>query len=306
MNEPTMRDAFFDELYGIAKEDRNIVLITADCGAPSLDKFRADLPEQFINVGIAEQNMISLAAGLALEGKRPFCYAITPFASLRCLEQIKVDLCCMGLPVTILAVGAGFSYDLSGPTHHALEDIAVIRSLPNMTILNPSESTMVRLFARAPASGPRYIRLERQRLPRLYEEGTGFEEGLKVAREGKDLTIVATGRMVHRALEVVEALEGYGLDAGVMDVYRLSPFPAELLLQSIAAGVVTLEENFAPGGLGSMVAEALADAGKAVPLKRLCVPHEYCFEYGGRSRLHTLTGLDLVSVSRRIMEWLEK
>ncbi|HLD82597.1 MAG TPA: 1-deoxy-D-xylulose-5-phosphate synthase, partial [Candidatus Omnitrophota bacterium] len=146
-NIPAMRDTFFNALYKIAKKDKKVVLLTADCGAPSLDKFKQELSAQYFTVGIAEQNMISIAAGLALEGRIVYAYAIAPFASLRCYEQIKVDLCCMNLPVTVLGIGAGFAYDIMGPTHHATEDISIMRSLPNMTILNPSDSIMAGEFA---------------------------------------------------------------------------------------------------------------------------------------------------------------
>src|SRR3989338_1388709 len=137
-----IRDAFFDELFEIAKDDSNVVFITADMGAQSLIRFKGSLSSQFINVGVAEQNMISIAAGLALVGKKVFVYTIIPFATLRCYEQIRNDLCCMNLPVTIIGVGPGFCYASDGPTHHATQDIAVMRVLPEITILNPSDSIM--------------------------------------------------------------------------------------------------------------------------------------------------------------------
>ena len=169
-NSIAMRDTFFNSLYDIAKQDRQVILITADCGAPSLDKFRRDLAEQYFTVGIAEQNMINVAAGLALEGKIVYTYAIAPFASLRCYEQIKVNLCCMRLPVTVLGIGAGFAYDIMGPTHHATEDISIMRALPELTILNPSDSVMAGGLAqfsyRLP--GPKYIRFDRGGIPDLY------------------------------------------------------------------------------------------------------------------------------------------
>lgn len=300
MTDPTMRDAFFNELYEIAKGDKRVVLLTADCGAPALDRYRQDLSGQYVNVGIAEQNMVSVAAGLALEGKRPFCYAIAPFASLRCLEQTRVDLCMMGLPVTIVAVGAGCSYDLSGPTHHAVEDIAIMRALP-LTVLCPSDSIMASAFAHIAylEPGPKYIRLDRERLPDIYGPDKDFSQGLARLESGM-VTIIATGWMVHQALATAE-------NFGVVDLYRLKPVNVERLLEVVreSDGVVTLEEHHGPGGLGSIVAELMADAGIARPLLRLKLPDIYCFEYGGRGRLHTLAGLGPAQIAKSIKEWIQ-
>lgn len=307
MKETSMRDAFFDELYNIAKEDRRVILISADFGAASLDKFRRDLRGQFINVGIAEQNMISLAAGLALGGKLPFCYAIIPFATLRCLEQIKVDLCSMNLPVTLVGVGAGYAYDDSGPTHHGLEDLSVMRGLPNMAIVNASDSIMAASLAEiAYASpGPKYIRLDRtkDKIDRSWD----FRLGLRNLHSiGNDVTIVATGYMVTKALRVVQGLTNHQVGARVVDLYRIKPV-SELLLEQIEAAqrIVTLEEHFLNGGIGSIVAEIMIDNNIQRPLKRFGVPDSYSFKYGGREKLHKDCGLDVESITKGILEWIK-
>ena len=154
-----IRDAFFDELYEIAKEDKEVLFLTADMGALSLEKFKRDLPSQYINVGIAEQNMISVAAGLTLGGKKVFVYAIAPFITQRCYEQIKIDLACMRLSVTIIGAGAGIAYNSDGFTHHATQDIAIMRALPGMIILNPADSVTAAAESSAPgrvaAASPR-------------------------------------------------------------------------------------------------------------------------------------------------------
>jgi transketolase len=159
----TMRDSFFDTLYKIARRDPDVMLVDADMGAPSLDKFRRDMPAQFVNVGIAEQNAISVAAGLTLGGKKAFAYAIAPFITLRCYEQIKVNMCSMKIPVACVGVGAGFSYEDSGPTHHTTEDIAIMRALPNMTIFNVSDNIMASACAKIAYEyeSPLYVRLDR-------------------------------------------------------------------------------------------------------------------------------------------------
>jgi len=148
MSDIDIRDAFFDEIYKCAAKDKNVIFIAADMDAFSLRKYKKDLPDQYINIGVAEQNMIAVAAGLALCGKKVFLYAIIPFITFRCLEHIKVNICSMNLPVAIIGVGSGLSFGFDGPTHHAVQDIAVMRVLPEIEILNPSDSASSALCAR--------------------------------------------------------------------------------------------------------------------------------------------------------------
>lgn len=310
MEKTSMRDAFFDKLYEIARKDRNIMVVSADMGAPSLDKFRRDLGKQFINVGIAEQNMVTVATGLALSGKKVFTYAIMPFATLRCYEIVKVDLSLMNIPVTIVGIGAGFSYDDSGPTHHSTEDIAVMRVLPNMTILNASDSVMAAKFVRMSCkmSGPNYVRLDREVLPTIYSEDTDFSDGLAHHKAGVDAVIISTGNMVHRAFEVHNKLAEYSVDVGVIDLYRLKPINEKLLLRCIEQSkrIVTLEEHLITGGIGSTIAEILADHGKNIPLKRIGIRDKYYYAYGGRNNIQSICGLDVDNVTNTILEWIRE
>lgn len=309
MNNLSMRDAFFSKLYKIAKRDKNVIVITADMGAPSLDKFREELSDQFINVGIAEQNMITIATGLALSGKKVFTYAIMPFATLRCYEITKVDLSLMNLPITIVGIGSGFSYDDSGPTHHSTEDIAVMRVLPNLTILNSSDSVMAAKFAEISykISGPSYVRLDREILPVIYSENEDLTDGLKNFKSGEDICIISTGNMVHRALEVSKKLAEHSVDTGVIDLYKLKPINEKLLLNSIgkAKRLVTLEEHLLIGGLGSAIVEVLADNEKTLPLKRIGIQDKYYYAYGGRNNIQSLCGLDADSITKTILEWVK-
>lgn len=308
MNKTSMRDAFFDELYQIARRDTDVILISADMGAPSLDKFREDLAPQYINVGIAEQNMVNLATGLALEGKKVFVYAIMPFATLRCYEVIKVNLSLMNVPVTVVGVGAGFGYDDSGPTHHATEDISAMRALPNMNIICPSDIHMTASVARMSCEmkTPNYVRLDREVLPVIYRADDDFSGGLSVLREGRDVAIIATGNMVHVALEIADILQKQLVDAGVIDLYRIKPINRELLLKSLEPSerVVTLEEHMLDGGMGSAVVEVLADAERAVPIKRFGIPDRYFYAYGGRRHIQSLCGIDAEGVAGSILKWV--
>ena len=307
----SMRDAFFDALYDIAKKDKRVIFVAADCGAPSLDKFREDLKDQYFTVGIAEQNMISVAAGLALEGKIVYAYAIASFASLRCYEQIKVDLCCMNLPVTVLGVGAGLAYDIMGPTHHATEDISIMRALPGMTILNPSDSIMAGNFAELSYNlpGPKYIRFDRAGIPLIYRDTKiDYSQGLVNLRKGENVCIIATGMMVHQAIKIADELSKHLIKAGVVDLYRIKPLNEESILEIADEyeNILTLEEHLMTGGIGSALIETFCDNGRDIRIKRIGICDEYHFEYGGRENLHRLCSLDKDSIVENALKWLNK
>lgn len=303
-----MRDAFINTLYTLAKRDKRIVFLSDDFGAPSLDRFRKDISGQYLNVGISEQNMISVAAGLSLSGKIVYIYAIAPFATLRCYEQIKIDLCTMNLSVTILGVGAGYAYDTAGPTHHSTEDIAIMRALPNMMILSPSDSVIAAAFANISynESGPKYVRFDRGKFPLIYDKKeNNFLDGLALIKQGVDLHIITTGTMAGQGIEISETLAKYSIDAGVIDLYRLKPLNIELLLSLIKQSrrLVTLEEHVINGGVGSIIAEVLVDAGLCKPLKRFAIQDEKCFIYGERKSLQAYCCLDSERVAKAILKW---
>jgi transketolase len=302
-----MRDSFITAVYDLAVADRSIVFLSNDFGAPALDRYRATLPRQFINAAISEQNLISTAAGLAKEGKRVIAYSIATFITLRALEQIKIDLCAMNLPVVILAVGAGYAYSVDGPTHHATEDIAIMRTLSNMSIISPSDSVGAAAAVDLVRSttGPVYVRLDRGKWRSLRDPGFDFSPGAFVVRPGVHLAIVATGTMVHRALEVAESLGRSGIEARVIDVYRLKPLDGEVFLEAFGGvgAVVTIEEQSRHGGLGGLVAEAMADVGIVKPLLRFAIDDDLLYAYGLRDRLHAERGLDHDRLYADISRW---
>ena len=305
----SMRDAFLNELYNIAREDRRVILISNDFGAPSLDKFREDCASQFIHIGIAEQNMVNVATGLALAGKIVYMYSIAPFLPLRCYEQLRVHLAFKRYHITGVVVGAGYSYDLSGPTHHALEDIAVMNALPGMTILNASDSVMGAAFARMTYEnpGPKYVRFDREIFPSIYNaQKDVFSDGLSILKKGRDLSIIATGIMVHQAFKVADGLARHSIDAGIVDLYRIKPLHEELLLRTIPKSrrVITMEENFINGGIGSIISALITDRGENIKLSRFGVPDEYFSQGGGREQLHLLCGLDVASITKTTLSWL--
>lgn len=304
-----MRDAFFTELHQVAASDPDILILSNDFGAPSLDRFREELPRQFINAAISEQNMVSTAAGLAKSGKRVLVYSIATFATLRALEQVKIDLCVMNQPVAILGVGAGYAYSTDGPTHHATEDISVMRALANMAVISPADSVMAAALGRTFASGikgPTYLRFDRGKWPALNRPDSTYDAGMSVVRAGDKVALVASGIMVHRALEVAAALLPSGLSVRVIDLYRIKPIDHTVLrgtLEDIDA-VVTLEEHTANGGLGGAVAEAMADAELYRPLKRIAIRDDLLFAYGPRDRLHRERRLDRDGAAADISAWL--
>ena len=296
-----MRDAFIEKLYDFAKQDRNIILVSADMGAPSLEKYRRDFSSQYVNVGVAEQNMIMVAVGLALAGKKVFTFSIGPFATARCFEFTKVDIILMNLPVTIIGVGAGFSYDGDGPTHYATEDISIMRALPNIQIFSPCDSITAAECAHMAykSSSPTYVRLDRQIVPDIYTPSESFDLGFKELRPGNDICIVATANMVHSALAVSKRFVQKGSSIGVIDLFRLKPIGEEF--KKVIAKyktIVSLEEHLLDGGMGSIIAEIIADERLPIILKRFGLSR-YVYAYG-RKNIQKLCGIDEDSVTSAI------
>jgi len=306
-----MRDAFFDSVYELAAHDPNLIFLTADHAAFSLERFKRDLPRQYFNVGIAEQNMVSVAAGLALSSKRVFIYSIANFVTLRCFEQISVDLGGMNLPVTIVGVGAGFTYSTDGPTHHGIQDVAAMASVPNLTILNCSDAANSGAFARMAYEnqGPTYVRIEKGKFPSVYDTGLAdYSPGLAVLKPGRDGMIVTSGYLVHTALEAARGLQSEGLDVGVLDLYRIKPLNGPLLAASIATtrAVLTLEDNVTTGGIGSMLGTVLCEHSSAHPFRRIAVGDQHCFRYGDREWMYASYGLDPRTVQSLAREFVAR
>lgn len=299
-----IRDALFDALYNLASKDRNVIFLTADMGALSLDRFKKDIPDQYINVGISEQNLISVAAGLALGGKKVYVYAISSFITQRCYEQIRVDLCGMGLPVTIIGSGPGITYSSDGYTHHAVEDIAIMRVLPGISIFSPCDvsSASAAVKSSYKGSGPVYIRLDKGKPPLLYDKDEDFSDGLALVKKGRDLLIIATGIMVHQAIKIADTLAKYSIQTGVMDLYRIKPVNEELLLRYAdqSKRIITLEEHSIIGGIGSAVSELLAGKGRSLQVDRYAIADMSCSKYGDREWMHRYYELDIQSICEKI------
>jgi transketolase len=305
-----MRDAFLERLWNAMKKDKKIFFTCADLGSPVLDKIREDFPERYINVGIAEQNLINVSTGLALEGYTLFAYAIAPFITMRCFEQIRVNLALLSvvrkINVNLIGVGAGYSYVVSGPTHQCYEDLTVMRALPNVSIYSPADHvTAVALFEQcAGTPGPKYLRLDAQVLPVLYEGiSPDVGHGFNILRSGKGICLVATGYMVHTALKVAERLAGAGIEAGVIDLFNITGFDAKAFQDALQpyAGVVTLEEGFrGRGGLDAMMFDFCERQNIGVKILNIGVEGTYRFELGTRSDLHEQVGIGIASVEKSV------
>jgi len=311
MSSPSlMRDAFIDYIYEAAQKNRNLIFLSADFGAKALDRFRQDLPGQFIHAGISEQNMVDVGAGLAIAGKQVVLYAMAPFIVPRCYEQIKAVLCAMNLPIALVGVGAGLGYDHATLTHFTPEDIAATKALNHMEVWSPADSPTALAIAHLVAEQPalRYVRLERQPMPAIYPEVTrdDLNRGYNHLCQGRDICIVACGYLVHKALKVQRMLAAEGLSVGVVDVYGIKPLSADLagLLGGYGA-VVTVEEQLLEGGFGSGILESMAEAGKLRPFKRLGLRNGFDVSNGDRDVLHAKYGIDTPDIAAAARSMLQ-
>ncbi|MEI8230792.1 MAG: transketolase C-terminal domain-containing protein [Candidatus Peregrinibacteria bacterium] len=304
-----MRNAFVRTLLALARNDPNILLLTGDLGYSVFEEFRDTLPHQYLNVGVMEQNMVSVAAGLALNGKKVFTYSIIPFATFRCFEQIRNDVCYHRLPVCIVGVGAGYSYGSMGATHHTLEDIAVMRSLPDMTVVCPGDPVEAEGAVRAivAASGPCYLRLGKAGEPKLHAEGTRIVLGSSIEmRRGTAVTLIATSTMLQTAVEVTERLSQQNISARLLSMHTVKPIDAEAVLRAARETplIVTLEEHSPIGGLGSAVAEALSLHGVLAHHLLCAGPDAFATFCGSQDYLRRQCGLDPETICARVTERL--
>ena len=295
-----MRQAFLSALLTAAEADERIWLLCGDLGYSVLEPFAARFPDRFLNCGVAEQTMIGVAAGLARDGRIPFVYSIANFASLRCAEQIRNDVAYHGLPVKIVSVGAGFAYGTAGFTHFGLEEVALLRTFPNMVVVAPGDpwETSAAVIALARDPRPAYLRLGKGREPRVHAGPPDFALGRAiVVRAGRDLTILAAGGLLAVAAEAVETLAASGLAVELVSMPSIVPLDETALADAAqrTGKLLTVEEH-GPGGLGSAVAEWIAERGLAVRLKRLHVGRERPVAAGSQDYLRRQFGLSADSI----------
>lgn len=304
-----MRNAFVSALTELARADSRVVFLSADLGFKIFDEFAREFGGRFMDVGVAEAAMIGTAAGLALGGMRPFVYSIATFATLRCLEQIRDDLCYHSLPVTVVGVGGGYSYGHNGATHHSLEDIAILRALPGMTVVCPGDPVETAAAVRATLGlhGPMYLRLGRAGEPRIHANADGFRigEAIQVV-DGADCSIITTGAILSVAMDAAAQLRAAGVGCRVLSMHTVKPLDTQALERCAAQTrlLVTLEEHSAIGGLAGAVSEWLAASGLRAPFLALNAGDAFAHCSGSQDYLRTARGLSAQQVSRAIGEAL--
>lgn len=304
-----MRDAFFDALVELARDDERVWALTGDLGIGLFDEFERVAPGRYLNVGIAEQNLVGLAAGLAYAGQVPFAYSIAPFITSRPHDQIRVDVAMANAGVKLVGVGGGLAYGYLGPTHHAIDDLALMRALPNLTVLAPGDPGEVRRATRAAFAldGPVYLRLGKNGERDVIGPDASFVVGRAATlREGSDVTLASTGAILPEVLGAAAALDAGGIQATVLHYSTLKPFDAVALAETAArtGAVVTVEEHSIMGGLGSAAAEALAESGVPARLRRVGVPDTFAHAVGSQQHLLRRFGIDAQGIERTALELL--
>ena len=292
-----MRNAFAQEIVSLAAEDSRIVLLSADIGNRLFDSFKERFPNRFFNCGVAEANMIGMAAGLALSGLRPIAYTITPFVTSRCLEQIKIDVCYHNVPVTIVGVGSGLSYAGLGPTHHSCDEIAALRALPHISIICPADSFEVKAALRCAIyqDQPVYMRIGKKGEPAVHESTPTFSIGKIIPMvQGADACLLGNGTIMPVALRAAALLKERRITLRVENVHTIKPLDDSALGAIFDSFniVITLEEHSVIGGLGGAVAEWMADHHKhKTELIRLGTPDDFCDEVGNQEYMREKFGL---------------
>ncbi|MBD5516689.1 MAG: transketolase [Lachnospiraceae bacterium] len=303
-----MRTAYLDTLYELAENDRRVYALISDNGAIVYDKYRKDLPDQYLNLGISEANMIGMAAGMASRGKIPFTYTIGAFLAYRAFEFIRNDVCLQNQNVKIVGTGAGMVYSALGPTHHSTEDLGGLRGLPNLTILCPASPLEVKkaTIAAYEHEGPVYLRLGTNKEPEIYDGDYSFKigKGIKL-RDGKDVSLISSGSMVKDALDVAELLQNEGISAGVVNMHTIKPVDQEIIIQEIreTGKIITIEDHNVIGGLGSAVAEIIAESGQGIRFRRLGL-HDFSKGYGSYVQVKELNGIGLKEIVKQIRGWV--
>jgi transketolase len=287
-----MRKTALECVHRLAQHDKRVLFIGSDLGHGVLDKMKSELPDQFFMEGVSEQYIIGMAAGLAMEGFIPYVNTIATFLTRRCYEQVAVDLCMHDLPVRLIANGGGGVYAPLGPTHLAIEDIAIMRALPNMAVVAPCDADEMNRLMMSTLEWPHpiYVRLARGGDPIVSKDDLGFELGKSIKmKDGADGLFVTTGVMTQLALETTEILKAKGVDVGVLHVHTIKPFDAGGVVSAIESvkAVVTVEEHIVNGGLGSVVLESCSELRPELlpKISRIGIPDKFATEYGSQNSL---------------------
>lgn len=306
-----MRAAFIRSLIDSARADERIFLLVGDVGYSLVEPFAEEFPDRFLNVGVAEQNMIGIATGLALCNKVAFVYSLANFPTLRCLEQIRNDACYHNADVKIVAAGGGLAYGALGATHHVTEDLAIMRALPNITVIAPGDPIEAALATRAVAERPGtcYLRLGKTGDPIIHQTTPDFHIGKAITmRDGSDITLIATGGILYNTMQAAKQLEQYGVQARVISMHTLKPLDAEAVLTAAreTSSIISIEEHSIIGGLGSTIAAVLAESNDLhVVFKGIGINDTFCYQVGSQAYLqkaHSLSVEGIVKAVKSLMK----
>jgi transketolase len=305
-----MRNNFLDTLTKLAEKDKNIILLTGDLGYGVFDNFESRFPGQYFNVGVAEQNMIGLATGLALEGKKVVTYSIGNFGTLRCLEQIRNDACYHEANITILANGGGFSYGSLGMSHHATEDLSIMRALPNISVVAPctayeaSEATTAMITK----GGVGYLRLDKDSAKDCFSNDPFIIGKSRRYKEGKDLSLIVTGGILSEAYIASEELKKLGIKVRLVGMHSIKPIDIDEIKDSAlnTGGIVTIEEHNKDGGLGSAVSEVCMDL-KMIPNKflRIGLANKFSSIVGSQQYLRARYKIDNQAIVKKVLDLIK-
>lgn len=306
-----MRNHVIDAITEMAENNKNIMLVNADLGFGVVDEFHKRFPDRYVNVGIAEQNMTSIAAGLALEGNMVFTYSIGNFPTLRCIEQIRNDVCYHNANVKILSVGGGFAYGDLGMTHHATEDIAMMRALPNMRVYVPADAIEAVACIKEICSfdGPAYLRMARGKEPIQHEEGTELDikRLIPMNEEEGEISVMTVGTVLEEALKLKDSLNKKGISVSVYASPSVKPID-EVGIEKLALRsrlLVTMEEHNIIGGFGGAVAEVLSGIrAMHAPLLRIGLQDTYTSEVGDQNYIREYYGISAERVEKEILKYL--
>lgn len=302
-----MREAFSQEIEKLAATDNRIIILSGDIGNKMFDTFKSTYPDRFYNCGISEANMTSIAAGLAMCGFRPITYTISAFNTLRCLEQIRLDVCFQKMPVIIVGVGGGLSYASLNASHQSLEDIACLRILPNMTVLCPGDAWEVRaaIHAAVNVNGPVYIRLAKKNEPLVHEKMPDFEIGKGIiVKSGTDICFLNTGNTLPIAMKAAAELSESGISVQVVSMHTVKPLDKDLLKNVFSRfpHVVTIEEHSISGGFGGSVSEWLSDQSpQKARLTRIGTMDTFMYEGGDQEHARQFFGINQEQIVTKIL-----
>lgn len=298
------RNAFFDEMYNISLNNKKLIFLTGDISAYSLPKFQKKFPDRFYNLGITEQSMVTIASGLAMNNKKVFMFSMIPFLTMRCYEHIKIDICSHKLPVTLIGLGSGLSYDTDGHSAQATFDIGVMRMLPELSIFNPSDATSAAKMCKILSTNkePSYIRLDKSQQKIIYNKNENFDSNFKLIGKDKNICLISTGIMVHQCIELSKMLKRKNIYSSVLDLYKLKPINEKKILNTLKdfKKIIIIDENTFSGGIASIIAEIFTKNNFKKTTQFFCLKNEQNLKYGTRDWLHKEHCVDLNYIYKKI------